>query len=142
MADNVQIPATGSGDATPTVATYEDGSDGHIQRVVLAGPDEWSANENHTTAQTNNALKTAGGASTNLGVVTMVFSTDTAMTIKLVEDTGGTPTDLIGPYYFPATSGEVFHFDPPIFTASANVDVGFTTSAAGNYTITLSGIVV
>lgn len=123
-------------DATK-IATYEDDSNGHIQRVVLAGPDEWQANDNQSTAQTDTVLKAAGGPSTNLMVTDFIFSTDAEMEITLVHTTAGS-TDLIGPFYFPAKSGQHFRFSTPL-KVPTNVNLGYTSSASGSHTVTVLG---
>lgn len=139
MVDDVTF--TSGANSTPPdttkVATYEDGSNGHVQRVVLAGPDEWQANDNQSTAQTDTVLKAAGGASTNLYMTDFIFSTDTAMEITLVSNTASS-TDLIGPYYFPANSGDHMRFLTPL-KVPTNVNLGYTSSAAGNHTVTVLG---
>lgn len=140
MADNVIIPATGSGDATPSVATYEDAGSDHIQRVVTHGPDPWQANDNQSTAQTDTILKAAGGASTFLCVGTLVVSTDTAMSVTLVENTASSAV-IAGPFYFAANGGIAITFSPPLIL-TVNDNLGYTSSAVGNHTVTVTGYLI
>ena len=137
MAHNITLPAIGSGSATPDAATFEDSGSVHVQRIVTHGPDPWQANDNQSAAQTDTVLKAAGGPSTNLYVTDFIFSTDTAMEITLVHTTAGS-TDLIGPFYFPANSGEHFQFTTAI-EVPTNVNLGYTSSAAGNHTVYVAG---
>lgn len=98
----------------------------------------WSAVENNSTAQTNNAIKAAPGAGLSLYITDIIISTDAAMNAKLVEDTGGTPVTKAGPFYFAANGGAGLHFVTPI-KCTADKDLGYTTSAAGNCTIEVHG---
>lgn len=140
MADNILIPATGSGDATPSVGTYEDAGNDHIQRMVTHGPDPWQANSNQSTAQTDTVLKAAGGASTYLCVCTLVISTDTAMNVTLVENTASS-TDIAGPFYFAANGGMAITFSPPLIL-TVNDNLGYTSSASGNHTVIVTGYLI
>lgn len=106
--------------------------------VETAHPTRWSVNENHTTAQTNNELKATPGAGLRLYITDIILSTDTAMNIKLVEDTGGTPVTIAGPYYFAANGGMHTNFRNPI-PVTADKNLGFTSSAAGNHAVTING---
>lgn len=106
--------------------------------VNTSHPNWFNANENHATAQTNNELVAAPGASLSLYVTTLIISCEVAMNVKLVEDTGGTPADIAGPYYFASLGGMTVKFDPPI-QVTANTNLGFTSSAAGNHSITVTG---
>jgi hypothetical protein len=101
-------------------------------------PNDWAVNENHTTAQTNNALKAAPGAGLALFITGLILSTDTAMNIKIVRNTGGTPTDVLGPYYFAANGGLTMQFKTPV-RINTNQNIAFTSSAAGNHTVTVTG---
>jgi len=106
--------------------------------VNIAHPNFWKANDNQSTAQTNTALVGTPGASLSLYVQSVVISTDTAMNIQLVEDTGGIPAAVAGPYYFAANGGLAFRFEPPL-QITANKDLGYTSSEAGNHTVTVTG---
>ena len=139
MADNLTTTTTVSTvpDATK-IATFEDTGDGHVQRVVIAGPDEWRDNDNQSTAQTNTVIKAAPGASLSLYVSSIIVSADGACNVQLVEDTAGAATVIAGPYYFAANGGAAFTFQPAL-KLTANKDLGYTSSAAVNHTVTTSG---
>jgi hypothetical protein len=107
--------------------------------VNTAHPNLWDATENNSTAQTNNELKAAPGANLSLYVTDIVMSTDTAMNIKLVKNTAA-PTDIAGPYYFAANGGIAIAFSTPI-RVTANTNIGYTSSAAGNHTIEAHGYI-
>jgi hypothetical protein len=109
--------------------------------VNTAHPNLWSANENYATAQTNNALKAAPGANLSLYITDIIISNGaTAGTIKIVEDTAGTPVDKIGPLYLAANGGMSKRFATPI-RITANKDVGFTSVTVTTHTVTLSGYI-
>ena len=83
MADNLTTTTTVSTVPDSTkIATFEDTGDGHVQRVVVAGPNEWVSNYNWSTAQTAASIQAAPGASKSLYVSSVVMSTDTAMGIR------------------------------------------------------------
>lgn len=113
-----------------------------LQRRLYTNPHNpffWRANENHATAQTANALKAAPGSGLALFVQTLVISNGaTAGNVKLVEDTGGTPTDIAGPYYFRDTGGIAVNFEPPLKLTS-DKDLGFTSATVTTHTVTVSG---
>lgn len=99
----------------------------------------WKANENHSSAQTNNELKAAPGAGLSLYVTDIVISNGaTAGTVKLVEDTGGTPADLLGPVYLGINAGMSKKFATPI-RLTADKNLGFTSTLATTHTIFVSG---
>lgn len=108
------------------------------QYVNTVHPMLWTAVENNATAQTNNPIKAAPGAGLSLYVTDIIISADAAMNAKLVEDTGGSPVTKAGPYYFAANGGAGLHFITPI-KLTADKDLGYTTSAAGNCTIEVHG---
>lgn len=110
------------------------------QLVETAHPNLWKANDNQSTAQTNTSLEAAPGAGLSLYVTDIHMSTDTAMNIKLVEDTAGTPADVAGPFYFAANGGMTSNLRTPI-KLTANKNLGYTSSAAGNHTLTISGYI-
>lgn len=99
----------------------------------------WKANENHSSAQTNNSLKAAPGTGLSLYVTDVIVTNGaTAGTIKLVEDTGGTPADLLGPIYMAINGGAVIHFQTPI-RVTADKDLGFTSVTVTTHSIFVSG---
>lgn len=107
--------------------------------VNTAHPFLWKANENHSSAQTNNALKAAPGSGLSLYITDIIISNGaTAGTVKLVEDTGGTPADIAGPYYFAANGGMSKKFATPL-RLTADKDLGFTSTVVTTHTVTISG---
>lgn len=109
------------------------------QLVNTAHPNLWSVAENHSTAQTNNALKAAPGANLSLYITDVVISNGaTAGNIKFVEDTAGTPVDVIEVMYFAANGGAALHFKTPI-RITANKDFGFTSVTSTTHSITVCG---
>ena len=99
----------------------------------------WKGNENHASAQTNNQLVAAPGAGLSLYVTDIIISVgSTAGSVKLVEDTAGTPADVAGPYYFAANGGCHLALEQEI-KLTANKDLGFTSATVGNHTVTVLG---
>ena len=94
------------------------------------------ANENYSTAQTNNELIAAPGAGVAIYVTGIFFSTAAAMNMRLTQSSGS-PGDVFGPHYFPGDGG----ISAPTLSApivlNANSALRFTSSAAGNHTITV-----
>lgn len=100
-------------------------------------PFSWSATEAETGAVTNDAIKAAPGANLSLYVCSLVISNGaTAGDYKLVEDTAGTPVTLVEKIYTGVTGGAVMKFSPCI-RATANKDIGITstTVTTGSYTV-------
>lgn len=125
-----------SGDLAALAVTQE----GKILDIhSTAAADTTIANENYSSAQTNNQLVAAPGANKRLVVVEIVFSHDTAGTVKLVEDTAGTPADKWGPHYQPANGNIVVA--RTYIPLTANKDLGVTTTGTGNATISVRTIV-
>lgn len=96
--------------------------------------DTTNVNSNYAAAQTNTSLVSAPGASKRLVVVEIIYSKDTAGTMKLVEDPAGTPATKFGPHYFPASGGMVA--TKMYVPLTANKALGITTTGGGNETIT------
>jgi len=106
--------------------------------VNTVHPNYWSVNSNTSIAQTNTELKGTPGGSLSLFIQSAVLSTDTAMNMQFVESTGGSTAIVAGPYYFAANGGLAFKFEPALkITAATNL--GYTSSAAGNHTVTITG---
>lgn len=103
-----------------------------------AHPNHWTVIENHTSAQTNNQLKAAPGANLSFYITDIIISTDVATNVKLLEDEGGTPVTVAGPYYFAANGGIAMPFVTPK-KLTANKSLGFTGGAAGNFTVEVHG---
>lgn len=101
-------------------------------------PMRWTVSENSASAETNNELKAAPGAGLSLYITDIVISTDAAISAQLVEDTGGTPATVAGPYYFAANGGAGLHFVTPI-QITANKNLGYTTVGASHCTVEVHG---
>lgn len=111
------------------------------QYVNTVHPNLWKVNENHSSAQTNNQLKAAPGANLSLYITDLIISNGaTAGTVKIVEDEGGTPVDLLGPYYFAINGGLTMHFATPI-RLTANKTLGFTSATVTTHTVSLNGYI-
>ena len=108
------------------------------QYVNTVHPSFWTVVENSASAETNNALKAAPGAGLSLYITDIIISTDAAINAKIVEDTGGSPATIAGPYYFAANGGAGLHFVTPI-KATANKDIGYTTVGTSNCTVQVHG---
>lgn len=107
------------------------------QLVSQVHPNFFNSNTNYAAAQTNTAL-VAAPATNSLYVTDLVVSADGAGSVKLVEDTAGTPVTKAGPYYLAANTGLSMHFITPIkLTAAKNL--GVTSTGAVNHTVTVTG---
>lgn len=106
--------------------------------VNTAHPNSWNNTDNQSSAQTNTALESAPGAGLSLYVTDVIFSADAAQTIKLVEDTAGTPVDVLEVVYLAADSSVCMHFTTPI-KLTANKDLGYTSSAGVAHSVLVSG---
>lgn len=104
------------------------------QFVETIHPNYGTANDNQAAAQTKTALVGTPGAGLSIYVTDIIMSTDTAGNIKLVEDTAVAGTDIKGPYYFAANGGMAISLKAPL-KLSANVDLGYTSTMAGNHTV-------
>jgi len=105
--------------------------------VEVAHPNSNWANDNQSSAQTNTALVSAPGAGLSIYITDIVISNGaTAGNVKLVEDTGGTPADLLGPYYFAVNGGMVAKLATPK-KLTANKDLGYTSASVTTHTISI-----
>jgi hypothetical protein len=91
---------------------------------------------NYAAAQTNQELVAAPAAGYSIYITDVILSTDTAMNIKLVEDTGSA-TDILECMYFAANGGMVSNFKTPL-KLTANKNLGITSSDAGNHSVVIS----
>jgi len=105
--------------------------------VNTAHPNLWSNNNNYAAAQTDTQIQAAPGAGLSLYITDVAMSTDEACNIKLVRATAGSTT-IWGPFYFAANGGLIKHFSTPI-RLPANENLGVTSSAAVNHTISVQG---
>ncbi len=102
-------------------------------------PNSWKVLENHSSAQTNNNLKAAPGASLSLYITDIIISNGaTAGSAQIVEDEGGTPVTIGGPYYFAVNGGIAIPLVTPI-RLTANKSLGFTSTTVTTHTIELHG---
>jgi hypothetical protein len=109
--------------------------------VNTAHPNLWSATENNATAQTNNELKAAPGASLSLYITDIVVSNGaTAGEVKFVEDTGGTPVDVHETLYLAANGGAVMNFNTPL-RITANTNFGYTSTTVTTHSVTAHGYI-
>lgn len=110
-------------------------------RRLLVGtshPDPFRANQNYSTAQTEVELVAAPGAGLSLFITDILFSTNTAMSFSLLRAVGGSPTTHIGPHYVAANSSVHLQLGTHV-RVGLNENLGFTSSASGNHTITVLG---
>ncbi len=97
----------------------------------------WHNNNNYAAQQTDTEIQATPGAGLSLYITDITISTDTAMNIQLVRNTAAS-TAIYGPFYFSATGGLAKPFATPIILP-ANENLGITTSAAGNVTVSVQG---
>ena len=91
-------------------------------------------------AETNTALLSAPGSGLHLYITDIVVTALTAQTIKFVEDTGGTPVDVVEILYVGANGLHQINFNQPL-RLSENVDFGFTSTATVATSVTVSGYI-
>lgn len=104
-------------------------------------PNSWCASENNATAQTNNAIHAAPGAGLSLYITDVIISCGaTAGSVKIVEDTAGTPVTKIDETYCAITGGAVIPLRTPI-RITANKDVGYTSTTVTTHTVTVCGYI-
>lgn len=99
----------------------------------------WSITDNQSSAQTNKQLKAAPGSGLSLYITDIIMSNGaTAGNIKLVEDTTGTPVDIVEVMYFAINGGAVIPLTVPI-KLTANTDLGYTSVTCTTHSITVCG---
>lgn len=99
----------------------------------------WSATDNQSSAQTNTALKAAPGSGLSLYITDIIISNGaTAGNVKLVEDTAGTPADVVEVMYFAINGGAVIPLRAPI-KLTANKNLGYTSVTCTTHSITVCG---
>ena len=99
----------------------------------------WSVLDTTTSAVTNKSLRAAPGSGRSLFVTDIMFSAETTgYTVKLVEDTGGTPADKT--CTFNVVADETYHIrlSSPI-QITANKDLGITTTGANGVQVMING---
>lgn len=107
--------------------------------VNTGHPNAWYTNNNYGAAQTNQQQKAAPGANLSLYITGVIMSAEGACNIKIVDDTAGAPADILGPYYFAAFGGLAITTFEPAIRIDPNTDIGITSSAAVNHTVTING---
>lgn len=113
------------------------------RRVLVnkSHPNAWKLFEDHTSAQTNNQLKSAPGANLSLYITDIIYSNGaTAGSIKLVEDEGGTPVQLTQTVYMAINGGAVMNFETPI-RMTANKTLGFTSVTCTTHSVEVHGYI-
>ena len=111
------------------------------QFVEISHPNLWKATDNQSTAQTNTQLKAAPGAGLSLYITDLIVSNGaTAGNIKFVEDTAGTPVDVIEVIYLAANGGFVTNFKTPL-KITANKDFGYTSATVTTHSVTVLGYI-
>lgn len=105
--------------------------------VNSAHPNLWSNNGNWAAAQTDLEIQATPGANLSLYITDIVMSAEGACNIRLVRNTAASAI-IYGPFYFAANGGLVKHFATPI-RLPANQNLGITSSAAVNHTVTVQG---
>lgn len=96
-------------------------------------------NNNYSSAQTNQEQQATPGSGKRIVIKKIIYSRDTAGTMKLVESTASSPVTKIGPHYFPANGGMVvIDLYIPLTT---NKNLGLTSVGGGNETLTIETVV-
>jgi hypothetical protein len=106
--------------------------------VNTGHPNAWVSNNNYAAAQTDTAQKAAPGANLSLYITGIIMSAEGACNILIVRNTAGSVT-ILGPYYFAANGGLAITTFEPAIRVTANQDIGITSSAAVNHTVTING---
>jgi len=99
----------------------------------------FSANDNQSSAQTATALQSAPTDGTSIFVDHVsFFNGAVAGNFRLVEDTGGTPVDLMEPVYLGINENITMNFESPL-KLSADVDLGYSSVSATTQSILIGG---
>lgn len=107
------------------------------QAVTLEHPNSFRYTGSTSAIETAE-IAAAPAAGLRLYVTDVVFSADTAQTIKLLEDSGGTPADVMEIIYLAADSSFTHSFVTPVRLSEA-VNLAYTTTAAVATSITVHG---
>lgn len=106
------------------------------QCVETVHPNFGSAAANYAAAQTDTEVVATPGAGLSLYITDIILSTDTAGSIKLVEDTASA-VDVVELMYFAANGGAMLPLRTPI-KLTANKNLGITSTISGNHSITVT----
>jgi hypothetical protein len=109
--------------------------------IIMRSPGEvagWYANGDYTGAQTNTALKTAGGSGLSHYITDLVVTNDAtaAITVKLLDGSGG--TNMTGTHKIAVSGGMVVRFQTPI-KLTANTALCVTTGGTSNFSVLVTG---
>lgn len=126
---------------TPLLSAFSQSSVGYrIDCSKVAW--KFSASENHATAQTNNELVASPGAGLSLYITNIEISNGaTAGTIKIVEDTGGTPVDKWEELYAGINGGAVVDRSHAPIKITANTNLGFTSGTVTTHSVSVAGCI-
>ena len=102
-------------------------------------PNSWSNNNNYAAAQTDTEIQATPGANLSLYITDIAISVEGACNVTLVRNTAAAVI-IYGPFYFAANGGLIKHFKTPI-RLPANENLGVTSSAAVNHTISAQGYI-
>jgi hypothetical protein len=107
------------------------------QFVETAHPNRNWARDNQSSAQTNTQLVAAPGAGLRIYITDIIISNgDTVGNIKLVEDTAGTPIDIVEVMYFGVNGGCTSNLRTPI-PLTANKNLGYTSVDCTTHSINI-----
>lgn len=140
----VKLAYSADGSATPITADG-DGlevkvSSGALTATVqpLRKTGAWSVCDVYTEAKTNESVVSAPGAGTALYIVSVVYNTAVAGTLKLLDGSGGTV--LVGLPGLAANGGASMFFGvETAIKLTDNTALCATTTGAGNATLTVTG---
>lgn len=106
-----------------------------IQELLKGVTSSGTKSGNYATAQTDTAIWTPATGK-KIVLVGVVFSTDTAMNIKIEKGT----TSIIPPMYMAANGGAVISGgDAPIWVGAKDEVLTITSSTSGNHSVLLYG---
>jgi len=99
----------------------------------------FAATDNQATAQTDTALQAAPGSDLSLYITDVIISNGaTAGNVKIVQDTAGTPIDILEVMYFAINGGAHLKLETPI-RVTPNIDVGYTSVTVTTHSVTVLG---
>jgi len=107
---------------------------GHVANAFRAA-------QNQSSAQTNTELVATPGAGKSLYITDIIISNGaTEGNVKLVEDTGGTPADILEVMYFAINGGCVINLQTPL-KLTANKNLGYTSVTCTTHSVAVSGYI-
>lgn len=109
------------------------------QLVSITHPNSWEAKDNQAAPQTNKLLVLAPGVGLSLYITDIILSNGaTVGTIKLLEDIGGAPVEIMPDLYFAVNGGAIINLNTEI-KLSANVSLGYTSTSVTTHSVKLLG---